>query len=256
MDRPVLPVWRTIADSFVFLLTNWRYALRVGWVAVLVTIAVDLLFDLPAEFGEWSLLQRVFIGLLKMLACIPAVAAAVVPWHRFILLNERPVGARLGRHGRSYILRVTSLYAVCWAVTWLSIIPSAMVGYPAANNLPVTMLAILAGYFSFGGYLAASVGFVLLSPMLPAVAVGQYQGVKHALDLSRGRRLRLVAISFAVIFPAYLIVSAIASLGAGIFVGYGAYLLNAVHAIYFVFQALIAATAVSLCYLRLGGTIE
>lgn len=256
-DNTKLPVWRTIADSFVFLFANWRHALRVGWIAVLVTVALDRLFDLPAGFGELSLPQQALFGLLEMLAYIPAVAAAVVPWHRLILLNEQPTGARLGRQGRSYILRIALLYTFAWAAVWLIYLSYLVFGgHSGADNLPVSIFAILASYIYFAGYMAAYAGFVLLTPILPAVAVDRYQGVKRAFDLSRGNRLRLIAINYAVFLPPYVILWVIAGLAGGIFDGHGAYLRNAVYAVYFVFQALIAATALSLCYHRMGGMGE
>jgi hypothetical protein len=256
-ENPKLPVWRTIAHSFALLLANWRLTLRVGWVAVLVTIALDLLFDLPFGFGELSLPWQAFIGYLEMLAYIPAIAAAVVPWHRFILLNEQPTGARLGSQGRSYIRRITLLYSLSWAATWLIYLSSLMfVGHPATDNLPVSLFAILVSYIHFAGFLAAYAGFVLLTPILPAAAVDRYQGVKRAFDLSRGNRLRLIAINYAVFLPAYVILWGIMGLAGEAFDGRAAYLRNAIYAVYFVFQALIAATALSLCYHRMGGMVD
>ena len=254
--NPILPVWRTITDSFVFLFANWRHALRVGWVAVLVTIAVGLLVNLFAGFGELSMPQRVLFGFLEMMVYVPAIAAAVVPWHRLILLNEGPIGARLGRQGRAYILSIMLLYAFFWAGAWLAVIPSLMVRHPAPDSLPVTLLAILAGYISVAGYLAIYVGFLLLAPILPAVAVDRYRGVKQAFDLSHGNRLRLIVISLAALLPGYVVLWAINRLAGGAVDGLEAYLLNAVYAVYFVFQALIAATALSLCYHRMAGMGE
>lgn len=256
-ENTELPVLRTIADSFLFLFANWRLALRVGWVAVLVTIAVDLLFGLLAGAGEWSLPWGVFFEFLGMLAYVPAIAAAVVPWHRLILLNERPAGARLGRRGRSYILRVTLLYIFVWAALWMIYLFSQMTGGPrAGHDLPVSLIAILAGYIYFAGYLAVYAGFLLLMPILPAVAADRYRGVKQAFDLSRGKRLRLIAISLAVLLPSYMVLWVIDRLAGGAFDGHGAYLSYAVGAVNYVFQALIAATALSLCYHRMGGMGE
>lgn len=255
-ENPKLPVLRTVAHSFVFLFANWRLALRVGWVAVLVTIALDLLFDLPSVFEELSLPWQAFIGFMEMLAYIPAIAAAVVPWHRFILLNEQPTAARLGSQGRSYILRIALLYSLSWAATWLIYLSSLMfVGHPATDYLPVSLFAILVSYIHFAGFLAAYAGFVLLTPILPAAAVDRYQGVKRAFDLSRGNRLRLIAINYAVFLPAYVILWVIIDLAGEAFDGRAAYLRNAVYAVYFVFQALIAATALSFCYHRMGGMV-
>jgi hypothetical protein len=80
--------------------------------------------------------------------------------------------------------------------------------------------------------------------------------VKQAFDLSRGNRLRLIAISVAVLLPAYVAPWAIDRLAGGAFDGHGAYLRNALYAVNYVFQALIAATALSLCYHRMGGMGE
>lgn len=252
-----LPVLRTIADSFLVLFANWRHALRVAWVAVLVTIAVDLLFGGLAGVGQWSLPWRVFFGFLEMLAYVSAIAAAVVPWHRLILLNERPAGARLDRRARSYILRVVLLYMFAAAANLLIYLFSQMTGEPrAGHDLPVSLLAILTGYIYFAGYLAVYAGFLLLTPILPAVAADRYRGVKQAFDLSRGNRLRLLTISLAVLLPAYVALWAINRLAGGAFDGHGSYLRNAVYAANFVFQTLIAATAMSLCYHRMGGMGE
>lgn len=256
-ENPKLPVWRTIADSFVFLFANWRHALRVGWVAVLVTIAVDLLFGRLAVSREWSLPWGVFIGFLEMLAYVSAIAAAVVPWHRLVLLNERPAGARLGRRARSYILCVVLLYMFVEAANWL-IYLSALMTFepPAGQDVLAGLLAILTGYLYFAGHLAVYAGFLLLMPILPAVAADRYRGVKQAFDLSRGNRLRLIAISLAVLLPSYMAPWAIDRLAGGAFDGHGAYLGSAVYAVNFVLQALIAATALSLCYHRMGGMGE
>lgn len=256
-ENTQLPVLRTIADSFLFLFANWRLALRVGWVAVLVTIAVNVLFGRLAGAGEWSVPWRVFFGYLLMLAYVPAIAAAVVPWHRLILLNERPAGARLGRRARSYILRVTLLYMFVWAADWLIYLSALMtVEPPAGQDVLAGLLAILTSYIHVAGYLAVYAGFLLLMPILPAVAADRYRGVKQAFDLSRGNRLRLIAISLAVLLPSYMVLWAIDRLAGGAFDGHGAYLRSAVYAVNYIFQALIAATALSLCYHRMGGMGE
>lgn len=256
-ENTQLPVLRTIADSFLFLFANWRLALRVGWVAVLVTIGVGLLFGWLAGAGEWSLPWRVFFAFLEILIYVPVIAAVVVPWHRLILLNERPAGARLGRRARSYILSIVLLYMFAAAADWLIYSSALMiVGPPAGPDFPVSLLTILSGYIFVAGHLAVYAGFLLLMPILPAVAADRYRGVKQAFDLSRGNRLRLIAISVAVLLPSYMAPWAIDRLAGGAFDGHGVYLRDAMYAVYYVFQALIAATALSLCYHRMGGMGE
>lgn len=252
-ENPKLPVFQTIIDSFVFLFANWLYALGVGLIAVPALFAVDLLYDLPNRLTGWSLPFRVFIGYLATLAYVPVIAVAAIPIHRRILLNEAPASLRFVRPLWPYILRLMLLYTLVWTANmlayWLLV---ASYEYRVTSGSSADPLTEYAWYFSLAVYWGASVGLVMLFPMLPAIAVGQYHGVKQAFDLSRGNRLRLIAISCTVLIPAYLVLQTVNDLLGSAYAGQGATMRNAVHAAYFYCQVLIEASAVSLCYRQLA----
>lgn len=236
-----LPVWPTITDAFGFLFANWRTALRLGWIAVLVSFVIDLLFDqLLGLLSDYGLIAVALIDFVATAAYVPAIAIAVVPWHRMILLRQQPGGVRLGARERRYILWAVLLSAIYLGVIWAAYLPTGLFGtVPFPFNL-----IYIAGSF------VAVAGFLLLSPILPAVAVDGRADLKRAFALSEGNRLRFVIVSIAVWVPSILFVGVLPET---VFDGYRAYLLDLIYNAVYVFDAMITATALSLCYHRLGG---
>ena len=238
-----LPVWQTITDAYAFLFENRGYALRFGWIAVAATFVLGLLIGL---LPDWGLAGEALVGFVELAALVPIIAVVVVPWHRMILLRETPDGIGFGDREKQYILLALQLYAVYWVFIWITYAPAIAVDSLGSSGSVLTLTFLL---YMVSGFVALVV-FCLFSPVLPAVAVGRYNGLKNAFELSRENRFGFVFVNFAVIMPSVILVWFLPD---ALFEGNWAYVGNLIYSIVYVFNGFIAATSLSLCYHRMGG---
>jgi len=253
-DGVKLPVWRTIIAAYAFLFGNWREALRVGWLPVVAVIVVGLLRKyLPSGEG-WPKIAVGVYGFAIWAAYAPIVAMTVVPWHRHILLNERSRGgifpvALTVREGRYAILSV-AIMAIVTGMGWAGWL---LQQYFALYSSFGTVFEATGAVLSTSAVVVSFYVSAVLSLALPAAAVDRGSSLKSALKLGyrNGWRFVLICVDVSVPYYAYY---------------YGGYYVpepaledslripwTFAGAVIFVFETLIAATALSLAYRALGG---
>lgn len=254
-ERRRLPVWRTIAAVYRFMLGNWQDALRIGWLPVLAVIGLGGVLQYLPGGGDWSAIARLSYAFAIWAAYALIVAVAVVPWHRKILLDERvrsgvlavALTAREARYAFVCVAIMVVMSVMGWA-GW-----SVLGRYDWFSDTEPIAIAALGAVLHLvllAAYLYAS---SVLSLALPAVAVDRKagSGAGFALAFADGWRLVLVLLAASVPYVAYY--HAIGYLPASALAGVGAVVAAIPYSVVFVLQALLIATALSLSYRALGG---
>lgn len=249
-----LPVWWTAVASFAFLFRNWREVMRVAWLPVLAVFALGVVGDYLPSGEDWPGTIRVIYGFAIRAAYAPIVAMTVVPWHRYILLNRSPRGGILAvaltiREGRYAILSIVIMaiatgmgwagWLVSYSHDWFSGADIVFVFVRLATHLP---------FFAATFYFSAVLSFAL-----PAAAVDRDSSLKSALRLGYRNGWRFVLIIVAVSAPYYVYYYGSDYVPEPAYEGAFRILWIFAGAVMFVFESLIAATALSLAYRALGG---
>jgi len=180
--------------TFPTLVEAWRTTLaHVGplsgavWPAALACLVVSVAagfawrFDLPV------------LSFLLSLGALGAWALVAVPWHRYLVLGERPAGAfaapfAIRRQHIGYLLAIMMLGAVLLPGLLLAGLGGLMGGqFGGWGGRAMALVAL-------GGEAAGLVFFVRLLPALPAVALGQVSDTGMILRLTRGHFWPLMGI--------------------------------------------------------------
>lgn len=249
-----LPVWRTIAESYVFLFWNWREAIKIGWFPLItllvLEIAAGFIIDYFDEYsaGSWSIL----IELLLIMLIMPIVAMAAVPWHRLILMSSRPragvLAVGLAKREWRYAGLAIAVYTITTGLMFVvTLLPTNFYGAGHAFFALIRIFHLLA-VFSVAYLLA--IGLLAL----PAIAVDRSQGLRGALRMGWGNGWALVLIGLGVQLPAALLGWGLYEALPGAFFQ-GAWLYGWVFGsnIFYIFVILMEATALSMSYRALGG---
>jgi hypothetical protein len=253
-----LPVWRTAVGAYAFLFRNWREALRIGWLPFVAVVALDFLRDyLPSGDGLPTIVLA-FYGFAVWAAYTPIVAMAVVPWHRFILLNQRARGGVFAvslsaREGR-YVVLTVAIMAIVTGINWAVPLFSFFLGWFSWAGITLGALFNAAGFVLYLAAVVASLYvFAILGLALPAVAVDRDGWLKGAVRLGYRNGWRLVLVTLAMLAPYYAYYWVAINLPDAAFDESWEFVWILVNGVFYVFEAFIAATALSLCYRALGG---
>lgn len=184
-------------------LNNLDVALRVSAVLYLVSAIVELYvalnftpqleaFDPDAGVNlDPSVIPAFFLSFAVALVTATWIAVA---WHRYVLLEEVPVGWLPKWHGGaflSYIWRSVLLAFVVVGAAMISMIPIGLLG---------TILPLLAPVFPLFSVAIGAYVFFRICPVLPAAAIGSPMTMSGAWAATRGAGgaiLGLVLISVA-----------------------------------------------------------
>lgn len=253
-----LPVWPTITAVYAFLFRNWREALRIGWLPVVAATALDILLEYLPSGDGLPLFVLALYGFAVRAAYAPVVALAVVPWHRYILLNQRARGgafvvALSAREGRYVVLSV-AIMAIVTSMTWAVPLFSFFLGWFSWTGSIVGAFMNTAGFILYLAAIAASFYvFAMLALALPAVATDRDGSLRSAVQLGHRNGWRLVLVTLAALAPYYAYYLVMINLPDAAFEGPWGLAWTLVYRVFYVFEAFIAATALSFCYRALGG---
>lgn len=214
--------WLIFKHAFGMVLRNWREALQIGLLPVLLVVAfgvvilgsaaVELFKGVNPEDMDYvySQPQMVSGALVVWLVAVMSMLWIVVNWHRFVLLEEFPtgwvppfrIGPVLGYLGRVILLGLLAL---------LLMIPVGMV---AAMLMVIPVLGVIA----FGAaYVFLAIAIYRVIVILPACAVEKPISLGAAFNATKGANfdifilmivsfganilLQLVILAFVAIFP-------------------------------------------------------
>lgn len=251
-----LPVLRTIIAAYAFLFRNWRDLIRIGWIPFALTVTLNLFMQLMPDTEHWHYLAAMAYGWVLWAVYTPIVAMAVVPWHRFILLGDRPrrgpaAVALTLREGR-YTLWTIGIMVIAHSLNWAWMLLTGFVvwasetlGYQEGAFDSLIFSLFLVSTF-IGLYL-----FSVLGLALPAVAVERQRGIKGALELSRRNGLQLMVLALLAFAPIYLFYTV--TLNFWPESGVWSHVWTGFYDVFYLFEAFAAATILSFSYRTLGG---
>ena len=199
-----LPVWRTAADTYRVTVRNLGAFIRIAWPWIIL-----LLFGSAALYWHLYDTEQAAIAAGRIGSPLLFYATAVlstvigafvaVPWHRLLLLGERPSTLlALDRRHWMYAVYAVVLAAAIW-------LPFALPFHLISQATP--------GFFATTIGLGALLFFALLavatrlSLILPAIALDPEKAqLSEAWSLTRGNTLRLLVSSAIVLFGLMLAV--------------------------------------------------
>ena len=201
-----LPVWKTIIDSYRITLSNLPALMRISWpwlIVLIIGIAV-------LNWGLWPLEQAarkadkgyssilfILTGLVS--ACIGSAIA--VPWHRYVLLNEKSDGTSIALHNK-HVLRYFLWVAAMLAVFFMPVL--AITGTTAPTNATDNDVEFILGLVLSLAVSAWWIAWMFVSPrlslILPAIALGQSNvTLAGAWNATHKNTWRLAIATFAVL---------------------------------------------------------
>lgn len=236
-----VPIYETIYASYAFLFRNLPTTLRFAFVPAIYCLGASaMLAHLP--FGSVPSILFPAIWLAKTAIYLPAVAVAAVPLHRLILTGEepRPVPPlpRFGRKEWRYVLRLSVLCALMAAAFAVAVFGSQL--HP-----------LVGFYVGWPAILAALVLSALMSLSLPAISIGRDVGLRDSCAISRASRISFTAVLSGVQLPGVLVALFVTNIENAVMTDSIVWDIAAVAGT--IVQIMICATALSFCYLRMGG---
>lgn len=241
----MIPVSRTVLDSWRLLIDHAPGMLRAGWMAAILAILLEALVywtfpDYLASTEQASPEPGIFPVLLT---AIP-YTVLFVPWYRAVLLGEQPVrGVALWRMQIRH-------FQFLWRWVPLGIAPLIILFLlEQATYSQTAVLVSLAEWLILPTGLATIYIVVRLFMMVPAAALGHVDGIGRAWRLTRGNGWRLFVIQLLAMLPLIIVLIALVIWQYSesppditlLFVS-----------IMFVMQ-IVLTNAVALCYRALGG---
>ena len=221
-----LPILVTTKDVFIYLVDNWRYAVRISWpwlilmvLAYLPATAMTVSTTSPGVVPDPETVAQQISGMeiasyiVGLLVAMAGWSSIAVLWHRHVLLGENLSGwpINLGRQARKYLGRFIF-------IALLVLVPSSLITFLSDQKIQANIggviymmiasvefdwIAILAG-------IALSIVFAIislrLSVSLPAAALG-VKSVKPMVSwhATSGNSMRLLAIAVLVGTPAFVV---------------------------------------------------
>ena len=185
-------------------LGDWRNALRISGLLYLIyaipTLLLRLLFPVPAEpttaADAAAILAAAPVALLTGIFALVAFVWIAVAWHRYVLLDETPIGQFPAFNGsRLFGYALNSL-----GIGLLALIAGVVVG--AVVGLVFAVVPPLLFAAAWVAMAAALVVFYQLAPVLPAAAVGKPLNFGGAWEATKGASGAIIVLA---------VVSAIAS---------------------------------------------
>lgn len=188
--------WRIALHAVRMVVVNWKQALQIsafplGFATLLlVVVAFNLGLSLEVMFLDTAqVVDENWVGFaISTLGMIFATVWIAVLWHRFVLLEEYPVGIRpnfLSNQIFVYLLTTVLLSAAFFAMAFLSLF-SVLALFGSAE------VVIISGIFVIVFGWAIIWGRLLI--VLPSIAVGNPIGFNGAWAATRGKTLTIVGV--------------------------------------------------------------
>lgn len=186
-----LPAGECIEHALQSVRRNIGYAFRISWpwyaVLAVVNIAVMVFTGYALtggiEVNPGLILPVVFLVILLTMLAFASIA---VNWHRYILLDQVPIGAELFRlDGLTWryfgnILLIGLIIGIAMAVFMLVLQAFASLS---------TITAIASIFIGLAGFVALAISVYRLGVKLPAVAIGRRDfSLKHAWAATSGNK--------------------------------------------------------------------
>lgn len=190
--RPKLPVWRTVIESYRFVFANFGHFLALAWFPFAMSFSVILIWLLPS-FLIWYGFWMVFILIWA------ASAVLAVRWHRFVLLDDHAgvLSELLSRRN----LRFFGLSAIFLLVEGA---PMIGVHFFIGDYVRLSMKSDITIWFQISAFLYVCFTFfvmVMLSLLLPSIAIDRPLGLVKSWHILDGKRWRFAAILLLTIVP-------------------------------------------------------
>jgi len=169
-----LPAGQCIRHAIHSVRNNIAYAFRISWPWYAVLFAINLVVGLTSDSlvgdpmtnpgGSFAL------QLIVLAANLVSFASIAVNWHRYILLDQVPVGSEILRlDGLTW--RYLGNLVLIWLMVFVSIFLCMLLLQLFANLSTIT--SILAFFVGLAAILFAVISFYRLSVKLPAIAIGR-----------------------------------------------------------------------------------
>lgn len=232
-----LPVFATAVASFRFVLTHWRCAMRLGWLAVpaflVITLGLDS-FDARRLAGDGVAADAVR-SLLDLTARAVVASIVLVAWHRVVMLKRTGADgapapafglreirylfvwlalslAFLGVFAAVVVLMTTAQFLVMLALYVLLLLVGAAKALGIGHQDQFVVLLWISVFFALP---AASYVTTRLTLVLPALAIDRRRPLRQAWRLSAGNGWRLVLASLLVLVPMESIAAMCSAAAAG-----------------------------------------
>ena len=188
-------------------LGDWRNAVRISGLLYLIyavpTFLLRLLFPVPSEpetaADAMAALSAAPIALLTALFALVAFVWIAVAWHRYVLLDEMPVGRIPAFNGSRWL----GYLGYSLAVGLIMLVAAVVVGLAA--GIVFAIVAPLAFLAAIAAMAAALVVGYRLAPLMPAAAVGQPLGFRAAWEATEGATMDIVVLAIVSAVAAFLI---------------------------------------------------
>lgn len=224
----VLPVWKTVGETYHFAARYWwRLAVMgVPFVAVTIFLTWPPEFDLPAgpfmipghvEPMSWTAMMLLWLRLHLTYAAIFSVPAifGLVAVHRLALLDDRGPHAlwpfRVGMREVRFlvVLLIVSVPAIFYDAASLPLLlrnmPSALGFAGGAGEAGERIAQIIWILLIWSGKLAVMWLTLRLALGLPPAALDVRRPIRTGWRLGRGNNWRLIGASILCVMPAYLV---------------------------------------------------
>lgn len=192
-----LPAGACISHALNSVRNNIGYAFRISWPWYLVLAAMNIaIYAISgvAVTAEAEINFGIYIPLVivAVIVTILAFASIAVNWHRYILLDQVPVGAELFR-----------LDGLTWRYVGNVWLIGLIVGLVfLAGMLPLMLLAgladaigVVAFFIGLGGFVFVMISTYRLSVKLPAIAIGRRDfALRDAWAATRDNKLPILLV--------------------------------------------------------------
>jgi hypothetical protein len=170
-----LPAGACISHAIKSVRNNIGYAFRISWPWYLVLAAMNIgLFAIAgfAVTADVGINFGIYIPLVIVAAIVTilAFASIAVNWHRYILLDQVPVGAELFRLDGLTWRYVGNVWLIAFIVGFVFTIGMLPLIFLGALSDAIGVVAVIIG---LGGFLFVVISTYRLSVKLPAIAIGR-----------------------------------------------------------------------------------
>ncbi len=210
--------WEIVKHAIFVVVTHWKQALQLVGVPVLLgvigRVLIGFLFGLSPNilFFDWAVTPDTSLPGLFLLFIVTMLSSVwiAVLWHRFILLEEYPSGfipAFPSTHVLAYILQI---------LLFGGFLVAAVLVYTFVGHVLFSGGSRI--FLRPGVFVLMLVFLVLLARVLivlPAIAVGNYLGLRGAWSATSGRTLTIIG-AFFILAIVQVLVQAVAHVFAGV----------------------------------------
>jgi hypothetical protein len=206
-----LPVSAAFGHAINSTLNNLPFAFQVSWPWMLVLLPINLGVNLyligrgmtsPEEFDGTAILLSMMMGI----ASLVAFSSIAVNWHRYILIDEVPLGMQRLRLDGTVFRYLGNTIMILLLISIAGFISAMIIVFASMLLGPLAFIAAIPGFAAIAVLTTAS--FYRLGVKLPAIAIGRTDyGFGNAWSDTAGNLWRLFGF-----FVLYFLVAMVAGL--------------------------------------------